>query len=64
VLTPTDELAVLAEVLSRPLRLVEPSVEETKAGMLAAGMPVPVVEAAIARVLEGKEGTELLTRTT
>jgi hypothetical protein len=28
--------------------------------MLAAGMPVPVVEAAIARVLEGKEGTELL----
>jgi uncharacterized protein YbjT (DUF2867 family) len=60
VLTPADELAILAEVLNRPLRLVEPSAEEAKAGMLAAGMPVPVVEAAIARVPDGKEGTELL----
>jgi uncharacterized protein YbjT (DUF2867 family) len=54
------DVAILAEVLNRPLWLVEPSVEEAKAGMLAAGMPVPVVEAAIARVLDGKEGTELL----
>ncbi len=59
-LTPADELAVLAGVLNRPLQLVEASVEDAKAGMLAAGMPPPVVEAAIARTLEGREGTELL----
>jgi ketosteroid isomerase-like protein len=59
-LTPADELTILAEVLSRPLRLVEASVEDARAGMLAAGMSPLVVEAAIARTLEGKDGTELL----
>jgi uncharacterized protein YbjT (DUF2867 family) len=60
VLTPEGELIVLAEALGRPLRLVESPIDEARAGMYAAGMPRPVIDAIVSRVLEGREGTELL----
>lgn len=60
VLTPAEELRILAEALGRPLRLVEPPIEAAKAGMLAAGMPQPVVEAIVARVLCGQDGADVL----
>jgi uncharacterized protein YbjT (DUF2867 family) len=60
VLTPADELRILDEVLGRVSRLVEPSIGAAKAGMLAAGMPAPVVEAIVARVLAGQDGGEVL----
>lgn len=44
VLTPHDELAVLSGLLGRPLRLMEPSLDATRAGMLASGMPAAVVD--------------------
>jgi len=54
VLTPADELRILAETLGRPLELVEPSVEAVKAGMLKAGTAEPVVDAIVARTLSDK----------
>jgi uncharacterized protein YbjT (DUF2867 family) len=60
VLTPADELRILAEVLDRPLRLVEPSVDETRAGMAGVGMAPAVIDAAIARTLDSDEGAEVL----
>lgn len=59
-LTPAEELRILAEVLGRPLHLVEPSLEETRAGMLGYGIPEPVVDAILHRTLDDKEGTEVL----
>ncbi len=53
-LTPADELRILAETLGRPLELVEPSVEAVKAGMLKAGTAEPVVDAIVARTLSDK----------
>jgi uncharacterized protein YbjT (DUF2867 family) len=60
VLTPADELRILATTPGRPLRLVEPTIDEAKAGLLRSGMSEPVVEAVVARVLTGGEGAEVL----
>jgi uncharacterized protein YbjT (DUF2867 family) len=60
VLTPEDELVVLGEVLGRSLRLVEPGIDATRAGMLAAGMPAEVVDAIVARAVEGHDAAEML----
>jgi uncharacterized protein YbjT (DUF2867 family) len=60
VLTPADELRIIAETLGRPLRLVEPAIDQAKAGMLRAGMTPPVVEAIVTRVLAGGDGAEVL----
>ena len=57
VLSPIDELGILAEVLGRPLRAIEPPIDTLRAGMLAAGTPAPVVDAIVARTLsdDGKD---------
>jgi uncharacterized protein YbjT (DUF2867 family) len=60
VLTPADELRTLAETLDRPLRLFEPPIETVRAGMIGSGMAEQVVDAIVARTLEGEEGTEVL----
>jgi len=54
VLTPADELRLLAEALGRPLRLVEPPIDKVRAGMIAAGTAEPVVDAIVARSLSEK----------
>jgi uncharacterized protein YbjT (DUF2867 family) len=59
-LTPAEELRILAETLGRPLRLVEPSIEATRAGMLGYGVPEPVVDAILERTLDDEEGTDVL----
>jgi hypothetical protein len=46
--------------LGRSLRLIEPAIDATRAGMLAAGMPAPVVDAIIARVQAGEDGAVVL----
>jgi uncharacterized protein YbjT (DUF2867 family) len=60
VLTPIEELAILAEVVGRPLRAVEPTIDEVRAGMSRAGMPEPVVDSILAAVRDGKEGADVL----
>jgi uncharacterized protein YbjT (DUF2867 family) len=60
VLTPADELRILAGILHRDLRLLEPPVETTRSGMIAAGMAEPVVDAIVARALAGQDGAEAL----
>jgi uncharacterized protein YbjT (DUF2867 family) len=59
-LTPAEELKILAETLGRPLRLVEPSAEAAKAGMVEHGIPADLVDAMLARTLDSTEGTEVL----
>lgn len=59
-LTPAEELDVLGETLGRRLRLIEPSVEQAKAGMRASGMPPEIVEQLITRMLETDDGTQVL----
>jgi uncharacterized protein YbjT (DUF2867 family) len=60
VLTPQDELLILAATLHRSLQLIEPSIEATRAGMVGAGMPKAMVDAIIARVLASEDGFEVL----
>jgi len=60
VLTPADELRILAGILHRELRLLEPPIETTRSGMIAAGMAEPVVDAIVARALAGQDGAEAL----
>jgi uncharacterized protein YbjT (DUF2867 family) len=60
VLTPEEELGVLAKVLHRPLSLVEVPVEAAKAGMVSAGMSPALVDAILARTLDSDEGAEVL----
>jgi uncharacterized protein YbjT (DUF2867 family) len=60
VLTPSDELELLGRVLGRSLRLIEPKIDATRSGMLAAGMPPPVVDAILARVRAGEDGAVVL----
>lgn len=55
VLTPSDELRILATTLGRRLQLVEPPVEVVRAGMLAAGVSEPVVDAIVDRSLSDDE---------
>jgi uncharacterized protein YbjT (DUF2867 family) len=57
-LTPLDELAILREVLGRPLRARELTPDETRRGMIAAGEVPEVVDAIVARSLAGEEGTQ------
>jgi uncharacterized protein YbjT (DUF2867 family) len=59
VLTPSDEVEILGKALGRSLRLIEPDIEATRAGMLAGGMPPEVVDAIVARV-GGNEGAVVL----
>src|SRR5207237_9147872 len=59
-LTPADGLRILAGARPRDLRLVEPPIETTRSGMIAAGMPQPVVDAIVARALAGQDGAEAL----
>jgi uncharacterized protein YbjT (DUF2867 family) len=60
VLTPAEELEILAETLGRRLRLIEPSIEEAKARLLASGMPPTVVDAIITRTIETDDGAQVL----
>lgn len=59
-LTPRQELAVLAALLERPLRAVEPPLEAVRAGMAGSGMPADVLDAVLARTTGSDEGTEVL----
>ena len=59
-LTPADELRILAETLGRRLHLVEPPLDSVEAGMLAAGLPRPIVDAILTRTLDSDEGTQIL----
>jgi uncharacterized protein YbjT (DUF2867 family) len=60
VLAPVEELQILSEALGRRLHLIEPSVEETKAGMLSHGVPPEVVDAILTHTLETDDGTQVL----
>ena len=61
VLTPEDELRILGENLGRSLRFVEPPAEAARAQMIKYGMPEPVADAVIARVLsDDGSGAEVL----
>jgi uncharacterized protein YbjT (DUF2867 family) len=60
VLRPVDELAVLGELLGRPLRAVEPPLESVRAGMVRAGFPEHVVAAILARTEDTDDGTDIL----
>jgi len=60
VLTPVEELAVLAELLHRPLRAIEPPLDAVRAAMSRTGMPDSVLDAILARSRDTDEGTELL----
>jgi uncharacterized protein YbjT (DUF2867 family) len=60
VLTPVQELAVLAALLDRPLHAVEPSLDAVRAGMARSGMPPDVLDAVVARTLDSDDGTEVL----
>ncbi|HMC09016.1 MAG TPA: NAD(P)H-binding protein [Actinomycetota bacterium] len=60
VLTPADELRILAGALGRRLELVEPPVEAVRAGMVAAGMGEPMADAIIARALSDEPRPEVL----
>jgi uncharacterized protein YbjT (DUF2867 family) len=58
-LTPADELATLAELLGRPLRLNALSNDAARAGMLRYGMPERVVEFILADK-DSQHGAEVL----
>lgn len=60
VMTPAEELARIAAVIDRPLRAVEPPLEQVRAGMARAGMPEAAIDAALARTLDSADGTEIL----
>ncbi|WP_369248042.1 NAD(P)H-binding protein [Streptomyces sp. R41] len=59
-LTPTEELTILADVLSRPLRVREVPAEATRTAMTRYGFPPEVVEAIMNRTLHDDRGTEVL----
>lgn len=60
VLTPTEELQILGDALGRRLRLIEPSVEQARAGMLASGIPPEIVDEIIAASLDSDVGAQVL----
>lgn len=60
VLTPREEIAILGEILGRRLSIVEPSVAETRAGMVRSGMDPAVVDVIISTALDTDHGTEVL----
>jgi uncharacterized protein YbjT (DUF2867 family) len=53
-LRPLDELAILGEVLGRPLRARELTPAETRRGMIAGGQAAEVVDAVVVRSVEGE----------
>ncbi|GAA4873970.1 NAD(P)H-binding protein [Actinomycetospora straminea] len=59
-MTPADEVAAIADLLGRPLRAVEPPLDQVRAGMARSGMREAVIDAALARTLEGGDGVEVL----
>lgn len=58
-LSPADELAILGELLGRPLRLSELSNDAARAGMLRYGMPERVVDVILADS-DSQHGAEVL----
>lgn len=58
-LTPAEELAILSDVLDRPLELNALSSDAARAGMLRYGMPADVVDVILADS-DGQHGTEVL----
>lgn len=60
VLTPAEELEILAETLQRPLHLIELSTGQAKAGMRASGMPPGIVDEMITNYLETDVGAHVL----
>src|SRR3954465_4579452 len=60
VLNPIQELAVLAELLHRPLRAMDPPLADVRAGMTRGGMPEAVVDAVLDRPLHGEGVTHFL----
>ena len=59
-LTPTEELAVLARILDRDLRIRPLPDDAARAGMSAYGFPPEVVEAIMQRTRESDRGAEIL----
>lgn len=59
-MTPAEELGEIATLLDRPLRVVEPPLEQVRAGMARAGMPEAAIDAALHRTLDSTDGTEIL----
>jgi uncharacterized protein YbjT (DUF2867 family) len=60
VLTPADELRILGETLGRSLQVVEPPLDQTRAGMVKAGMPEVVVDTVVDRAVNDDSGAEVL----
>ena len=59
-LTPAEELAVIAELLGRPLRLLEPPPAQVRADLARGGASPAVVDAILARAERSDEGSALL----
>jgi uncharacterized protein YbjT (DUF2867 family) len=59
VLTPEQELAIVAQVLNRQLNLVEPTVEQTIDGIVRGGMDRHIAEAMVEHVRQGDYGAEI-----
>ncbi|WP_328639968.1 NAD(P)H-binding protein [Streptomyces canus] len=59
-LTPTEELALLGEVLGRDLRVRPVPTDAARAGMAGYGFPPEVVDAIMRRTLDGDRGSGVL----
>ncbi|MFF1722314.1 NAD(P)H-binding protein [Streptomyces sviceus] len=59
-LTPTEELAILGEVLRRDLRVRPVPTDAARAGMARYGFPAEVVDAIMRRTLDGDRGADVL----
>jgi uncharacterized protein YbjT (DUF2867 family) len=59
-LTPTEELAVLGEILGRDLRVRPVPTDTARAGMAGYGFPPEVVDAIMRRTLDGDRGSQVL----
>lgn len=60
VLTPVDELRILADVLGRALRPVPVPVGTVRAALVRSGMTARVADAIVARVVGGDDGSDVL----
>ncbi len=59
-MTPAEEVAQLAAMLGRPLRVVDPPLDQVRSGMAGAGMPQVLIDAALERTFDRAAGTEVL----
>ncbi|MFC8430740.1 hypothetical protein [Streptomyces sp. NPDC057253] len=59
-LTPTQEPAILGEILGRDLRVRPVTGEAARTGMARYGFPPEVVDAILHRALDGTQGAEVL----